>query len=808
MNSQDEPSCTGVAPYSCMQPVYGMYTSQVDLYSTHMTFPLVGSENSESLRRHLQDWGIQLPHHNAEPHQLLQLQFLFWRKLSSACVARFNLPDPHAATREQRWRDVQYLAEHVDYIENVLRRMILPTLHGTSLSLAVGDRIFVAHDDSNKICSNQACAEAHKDTPERNNGIRIITMEPFLHWGTIAVAHDLHIAAGVVLAFRRNGPLMDDPLWTQYVGKLLPKELRAYCTDCLEELWARRREAWEIIDQPTSNVGHGHLPMQPIQRPRSDPETYYQIKNIEPETRDEISNLVCYPFALDGASAEIQNARGGAIENSVIDCSVKVKEPVHLQPSLEKADTPLNNDCTSSQPAHTANYIVVHSRTVFLDAAHDCQLPTLTTNLEEHERLGSTSIKDSVPDFGSGNREHGRRIDTDSVCRFFTSRARYRLAMLQQKDADQHGYFSSLNEPTPSTPKRMASADVKVRASEISSSPSDLPAQDIYTPILYYSKGHRTGQEETYSADPNLASSNFSNHQVSPPIPYTGKGKAKALPLNTTSPSPLPKPSSKLQPPFAPIFRKDNPATQVTPPGVSELEHTASLTRLPAKDDIICICGKPAQTFDVRIAQCITPDCPIGWVHYDCMDTKFKRCIRHRTQKCEICRNEEHFAEVNRQGSWSGEDAVSSAQRPAFLGLDAVTAALPNIGGFTAMSNPYGLADSGPVGGKTTTLSPLAPSFIPGQGASETSGQNGQTTVGSALTMGLVPARPHLFTEAYTNARELSRQADERWTRIFLENAFRVHEDTAKVRIAARLDANEYAYDEYEWDDEMDMGEI
>jgi len=163
---------------------------------------------------------------------------------------------------------------------------------------------------------------------------------------------------------------------------------------------------------------------------------------------------------------------------------------------------------------------------------------------------------------------------------------------------------------------------------------------------------------------------------------------------------------------------------------------------------------------------------------------------------------------VNRQGGWSGGNAVSCTQRPAFSGLDVATAALPNVGGFTAMSNPYGLADSGPVKSKTTTLSPFAPSFIPGLGASETPGQNGQAAVGSALTMGLVPARPYLFTEAYTNARELSRQADEHRTRNFLENAFRAYEDTANNCIAARVDANEYAYNEYEWDDEMDMGEI
>jgi len=125
-----------------------------------------------------------------------------------------------------------------------------------------------------------------------------------------------------------------------------------------------------------------------------------------------------------------------------------------------------------------------------------------------------------------------------------------------------------------------------------------------------------------------------------------------------------------------------------------------------------------------------------------------------------------------------------------------VTTALPNIGGFTAMSNPYGLADSGPMNGTTTTtLSPLAPSFIPGLGASEAPGQNSQAAVGSASTMGLVPARPYLFTEAYTNIRELSHQADERWTRAILETAFCAHEDAANSCVTAGADVNEYAYE-------------
>ncbi|KAI0626771.1 hypothetical protein TUN199_01188 [Pyrenophora tritici-repentis] len=580
-----------------------------------------------------------------------------------------NSSQPPATTQGYRWRDAQCMAEHVQYIET---------------TMTVKDLIYVVEDDSKKICSNRAC-------PEQTKRIAIITVEPLLNWGTLTEAHDVFIDPGAVPSFRRNGFLMDDPVWTQYVKKLIPKELRSYCTDCLGELYKRCKEAWEVIDELTYKRAHARLPMllmPPILRPKSNAQMYDQRDSSSPDTHDE-SSLVHRLLSIDGLNIVTQNATGRTAEDSLKGSSVKGKKPLRPQHFSEVDDTSRNNDFTSAQLAV---------------------------------------------------REVGE-------------------------------FATDVNEAGPSTPKRNASTSPANGSSGLGSVPPNLSNQDLHPLIPFDGNGEASIRAHSNSSPLSNVPSDLSN---------------RTTPEQGSSP---PKPSPKPQPHLAPVFRRA-PATQNPAPGVSEQEYLASLTRVPNKDDIICICHKPAQTNEVRIVQCNTPDCPIGWLHYKCGDANFKRSVRWRTQVCEICKNEKHFANNLAAGG-----STAPQTPPPFTGEDIIAVVVPNIGGFTASRNPYGLAgNSGAVNGKPTPpLSPLAQSFIPALCATQASGSDTQPAVGSAMAMGLAPSRPALFTEAYTNGTQLALEADERWA------------DERCARLAAEVGAAGCEDEWDDWDGEMDV---
>ncbi|KAI1671042.1 hypothetical protein A1F97_00613 [Pyrenophora tritici-repentis] len=679
-----------------------------------------------------------------------------------------NSSQPPATTQGYRWRDAQCMAEHVQYIET---------------TMTVKDLIYVVEDDSKKICSNRAC-------PEQTKRIAIITVEPLLNWGTLTEAHDVFIDPGAVPSFRRNGFLMDDPVWTQYVKKLIPKELRSYCTDCLGELYKRCKEAWEVIDELTYKRAHARLPMllmPPILRPKSNAQMYDQRDSSSPDTHDE-SSLVHRLLSIDGLNIVTQNATGRTAEDSLKGSSVKGKEPLRPQHFSEVDDTSRNNDFTSAQLAVRTNYIAVslpNSNSFLQTPLPNRQSPTTAcvnhtasatheknTQEEDYKKLGSSATKGSIPDFSSLKRGEGCDINTLAFCSYVKSCIEKRLTKKMLRILGEVGEFATdVNEAGPSTPKRNASTSPANGSSGLGSVPPNLSNQDLHPLIPFDGNGEASIRAHSNSSPLSNVPSDLSN---------------RTTPEQGSSP---PKPSPKPQPHLAPVFRRA-PATQNPAPGVSEQEYLASLTRVPNKDDIICICHKPAQTNEVRIVQCNTPDCPIGWLHYKCGDANFKRSVRWRTQVCEICKNEKHFANNLAAGG-----STAPQTPPPFTGEDIIAVVVPNIGGFTASRNPYGLAgNSGAVNGKPTPpLSPLAQSFIPALCATQASGSDTQPAVGSAMAMGLAPSRPALFTEAYTNGTQLALEADERWA------------DERCARLAAEVGAAGCEDEWDDWDGEMDV---
>jgi hypothetical protein len=226
------------------QPFEGFYTTQDDLWSTHYLFPRIGKESREAFYQYLQYWGLDLPLLNDGYEQVLKLQALVWRKIYHVVDSDHQSPRPSNAAQSYRWRNGQNLAEHVEHVTHALEGRGSGRRYQTT-----GDVVFIVHDNSKKACNNPSCSDAGPKALGQAQTSQVITLEPLLDWGTVEPASDVLVASGRIFPFRRNGPRMDDPLWTQVVRKLVPQQPRTYCLDCIEELINRQVEV-SFIDRP------------------------------------------------------------------------------------------------------------------------------------------------------------------------------------------------------------------------------------------------------------------------------------------------------------------------------------------------------------------------------------------------------------------------------------------------------------------------------------------------------------------------------------------------------------------------------
>ncbi|CAN9177156.1 unnamed protein product [Alternaria alternata] len=225
------------------------YTCQNDLRISHFLFPKVGEESAKAFHLYLQNWGMKLPTLHEGYAQLLNLQALFWRKVTGIDEMDYQSSRPPNDNQTYRWTDGQDLAEHREYVLHALEGRGSGKVYQTK-----GDLVFIIRDDSKKGCDNLSCPGVGEDTLQRIKRSPLsITLEPLLDWGTVSPASDMCVASGKIIAFRRNGPRMNDPLWTQQVKKLVPKQTRTYCLDCLEELVNRREEAQSTINRSAAS---------------------------------------------------------------------------------------------------------------------------------------------------------------------------------------------------------------------------------------------------------------------------------------------------------------------------------------------------------------------------------------------------------------------------------------------------------------------------------------------------------------------------------------------------------------------------
>ncbi|KAF2025731.1 hypothetical protein EK21DRAFT_75719 [Setomelanomma holmii] len=115
---------------------------------------------------------------------------------------------------------------------------LLVARHVASITdLLDAKHVVVLRAKSAKECQFQAC---RTPTTEQNHPHGVVTLEPFIHWGTLTPALDVLLCHGRMLSFRRNGEMCKDPLWTQAIRRFTPASPPTYCCECLDTLTDRR----------------------------------------------------------------------------------------------------------------------------------------------------------------------------------------------------------------------------------------------------------------------------------------------------------------------------------------------------------------------------------------------------------------------------------------------------------------------------------------------------------------------------------------------------------------------------------------
>ncbi|KAG9191488.1 hypothetical protein G6011_10222 [Alternaria panax] len=751
------------------EPYSSFYTCQDDLWSSHFLLPKIGGESAQAFHLYLQNWGIKLPilHHgiNEIDHES---------------------PSSLNATQSYRWKDGQDLAKHIEHVAHALEGRGSGKVYQTK-----GDLVFIVNDASKKGCNNLTCPGAGESCVEMTKSPLSITLEPLLDWGTVEPASDMRVASGWIFAFRRSGPRMYDPLWTVQVKKLVPEQTRTYCLHCLEELMNRRAEAQVNIDRSVGQpqkARHHYFPGRPIQCPTSRSELYDLREGGEFDDDPSFEALVfstAGSLQLDGFTEQIPYADSrdyASNKTNIRDSSLAVENnPTFVGDTgvssrsqrLPRSSTPplghnrvdsVHSQLLSGSSSHYP-FSKDNSRPQNLDTPSNrafVQQDPTSVEQNEYAKLGSaTLLKNSVPYFGTGHRQLGRDIDTNAACRFFTNHRIRRENMAKPKDIDIRNFFTVVNPQGPSTPQRA------VKTKSVDYEEPDL-SDDDFDDV----------KEENDSDAPDGEYT---------PIRNKGKARSKSISPRTKTvpspkkktPSPLSKPAGKVQQPNAPIYRKhDSPIDDSPPFGVAQAALESYTEHVPLKIDLICSCHKPARTNEVLIAQCRNKDCRLRWYHKDCLSMRGKLQARHGTFLCEQCQNEKHYTDLSRANGWTRTKMIQNEIGMPFTAQEMV-ATLGNTGNFQAVANPYGLATSA----SSTTLSPFAEPFTPGNMTATDAPALSHLAIGSEPFLGLEMSCPYFVTEAYTKADEHRREADDAW-------------ESAQM----------YGYDSNEWNEEM--GEV
>ncbi|KAI4657443.1 uncharacterized protein J4E79_007517 [Alternaria viburni] len=765
----------------------GSYTNQDDLWSAHYLFPKIGKEASEEFVQFFRDRGITTPTLDDGVEQYLKLQTTLWKKPSRVAKPGHQSLRFMSAAQTYRWSYDQVLAEHAELVIQLLEGRGSGTRYQTMC-----DVVFILDDKSKKPCGNPSCPTTERKFTGQVQSSLVVTLEPLLDWGTVEPASDITVAAGRIFPFRRSGPRMKDPLWTQVVRKLVPQQLPTYCLGCIGELVDRHAEV-RLVGRPKyvcynrspnimTTLSHEHGNMMEIstdfvqQAPAGQPQGARHLHSLIRPIRRPTSKEDLYDLR-EGDDLEDDQSVGGLAYSTTGSLYLDgvTDETPHTQPidftsyhSLGIFSTPKDREASWTS-AYNALF-VGDKRSAGEPLSPQCSPRSFTTPLDStslnrvYSPLPSLGFSYNTPPPTPVNPK--KRI---SKTRIYVHRD---PESVQHEDYEKLGSKSLLPGSIPDfgSGSRRFGRDIDTNAvrgfftdhrvrRENMAGAKGTDIRNFFTVInpegpSTPQRAVKTKNVDGDDTDLSDVPSDISEQEYDPDGPggeYTpakNKGKASS---NKKTPSPPSKPAGKKHSPKAPMYRKRDPAADYTAPfGVTKEAFETHLQHLPAKTDLICSCRKPARTNEVQITQCMNKDCRVRWYHKECLDRIGKLKARHGTYFCEQCQNEKYYADLSQANGWTTKKLVQNEIGMPFTGQE-VAGTFGNTGDFQAAENPYGFGMSA-----SSPLSPSAEPFVPNSAAALS-----RLAVGSEPSLGLATSRPYFVNEAYTRGQEHARNADE-----------------------------------------------
>jgi hypothetical protein len=250
------------------------YWINVKTSSAYTTFPMPGGASSIALRRFLanrlppelivDEYGAVTPIDDIRADHLPSLQAQVWRlgpkghthTSPRSAYSGFPTRDYEelgkqlvtamapAAQQALEKKEALLLATHATFITKLLdgkqHFCISVSLQYTK---KIGNHIFIIHDGKTSACELPTCPTPSND---QLSPPTMLAIEPLIHWGTVTAVTEKLTCRALVQAFRRDGEMCSDLLWTLAMKRFTPEHPTTYCENCLELLMDKRIEAWEL----------------------------------------------------------------------------------------------------------------------------------------------------------------------------------------------------------------------------------------------------------------------------------------------------------------------------------------------------------------------------------------------------------------------------------------------------------------------------------------------------------------------------------------------------------------------------------
>lgn len=308
---------------------------------------------------------------------------------------------------------------------------------------------------------------------------------------------------------------------------------------------------------------------------------------------------------------------------------------------------------------------------------------------------------------------------------------------------------------------------------------SSLPAVQPMNPLKAVSKADPSTMETKKRKIASLIEQTYKPKRPRSSIPkklattqYSAEGDVNGDP-QVLKPAPATRPPSPVE--LILNFAK-RPAKIDIPDGVATSTYEDFQNMTPTITSKICWCNKPAgysthkRNDHPHISQCTKLNCRFRWYHYACLNQSDKGKARFGNLICQVCRNEQHFAEREIANGWSKEKLWNYVVP---WSKEDIEAELPGLGGHAPVTNPYGLC----------VEVDLGPAYRTEIEAKE------HGTLGVLDRIGYTQSHPYMLEEAYLHsdaysglradlAREESANKEWWWGKLAVEDEHSHGEET------------------------------